>query len=133
MQNDGGSAVIPGRAANPESRDSGSGACAPSRNDSVSEWTDGKIPQPQIRKAAFFPDPEQRPVQRRPQQIVALADGDADALAEIAALDKGAARERAAFGRIGAVDPERQRDRVAEDEIDLASPQGKPQRIVIGI
>src|SRR2546429_5863407 len=128
MQNGGFSAVIPGRcaASNPESRDSGSG---PSDHPGMtpSKRTDGKIPQPQIRKAAFFPDPEQRPVQRRPQQIIALADGDADALAEIAALDKGPARERAAFGGIGAVDPERQRDRVAEDEIDLAPPQCEPQ------
>src|SRR5216117_3952994 len=74
---------------------------------------DRKIPQPQVGEAAFFPNPEQRPVQRRSQQIVALADGDADALAEIAALDKGPARERAAVARIGAVDPERQRARVA--------------------
>src|SRR5215204_112756 len=65
--------------------------------EAASKRTNGKIPQPQIGEAAFFPDPEQRPVQRRPQQIVALADGDADALAEIAALDKGPARERAAF------------------------------------
>src|SRR5205814_7059520 len=123
----------PGRSANPESRDSGSGACAPSRNDTVSKRADGKIPQPQIREAAFFPDPEQRPVQRRPQQIVALTDGDADALAEKAAFDKRPARERAAFGRIGAVDPERQRDRIAEDEVDLAPPKRQPQRVVIGI
>src|ERR1700752_355707 len=94
---------------------------------------DGKIPQPQIGEAAFFPYPEQRPIQRLPQQIVALADGDADAFAEIAALDERAAREGAAFPRIGTVAPERQRDRVAEDEIDLAPPQRQPQRIVIGV
>src|SRR5438034_6203202 len=88
---------------------------------------DGKIAQPQIGVAAFFPDPEQRPVQRLPQQIVAFANRDADALAEIAALDEWPAGERAAIGRIGAVDPERQRDRVAEDEIDLAPPQRQPQ------
>src|SRR5258705_8923482 len=97
MQNDG-EAVIPGRcaASNPESRDSGSG---PSDHPGMTalERTDGKIPQPQISEAAFFPNPKQRPVQRRPQQIVALADGDADALAEKTALDEGAARERAAF------------------------------------
>src|ERR1700733_4708701 len=81
-----------------------------------------KIAQPQIGVAAFFPEPEQRPVQRLAQQIIALAHGDADAFAEIAALDKRAARERAAFGRISAVDPERQRDRIAEDEVDLAAP-----------
>src|SRR5216683_4987674 len=81
---------------------------------------DGKVAQPQIGIAAFFPEPEQRPVQRLPQQIVALADGDADALAEIAALDERPARERTAFAGISAVDPERQRDRIAKDEIDLA-------------
>src|SRR3954447_23031359 len=37
-----------------------------------SEWTDGKIAQPQIGIAALFPDPEQRPVQRLTQQVVAL-------------------------------------------------------------
>src|SRR5580658_4873352 len=86
-----------------------------------------KIAQPQIGVAAFFPDPEQRPVQRLPQQIVALAHGNADALAEIAALHERAAREGAAVARIGAVDPERQRYPVAENEIDLAAPQGQPQ------
>src|SRR6202790_4851470 len=94
---------------------------------SLLKRADVKVAQPQIRVAAFFPKPEQRPVQRLPQQIVALADGDADALAEIAALDKRSARERAALGGIGTVDPERQRDRVAEDEIDLATAQRQPQ------
>src|SRR5712671_6280997 len=59
--------------------------------------TDRKIAQPQIGVAALFPEPEQRPVERLPQQIIALAHGDADALAEIAALDEGPAGERAAF------------------------------------
>src|SRR3984893_11562298 len=80
---------------------------------------DGKIAQPQIGVAAFFPEPEQRPVQRLPQQVVALAHGDADALAEIGALDKRPAAERAAFAGIRAVDPERKRDRIAENEVDL--------------
>src|SRR5450631_249993 len=71
-----------------------------------SERTHRKIAQPQIGVAALFPDPEQRPVQSLPQQVVALAHGDADALAEIAAFDKRPAGERAAFARIGAVDPE---------------------------
>src|SRR3989442_4689689 len=115
MQNDGVSTVIPGRcaASNPESRDSGF-ASRPGMTGS--KRADGKIPQPQVGIAAFFPDPEQRPVQRRPQQVVALAHRDADALAEITALDKGPAREGAAFSRIDTVDPERQRERVAEDE-----------------
>src|SRR5437588_13088520 len=93
------------------------------RNDGWSERADRKIAQPQIGEAAFFPDPEQRPVQRLPQQVVALADSDGDAFAEIPALDERPAGERAALAGIGAVDPERQRDRVAEDEIDLAPPQ----------
>src|SRR6478609_4708471 len=122
-------------ASNPESRDSGTG---PSDHPGMtkyelSERPHGKIAQPQIGIAAFFPDPEQRPVQGLPQQVVALAHGDADALAEIAALDKWPARERAAVAGIGAVDPERQRDRIAEDEVDLASPQRQSQRVVIAV
>src|ERR1700728_4470404 len=101
LQNGNLTAVIPGRcnASNPESRDSGSGATAPARNDEAGnlERTDGKIAQPQVGVAAFFPDPEQRPVQRLPQQVVALAHGNPDALAEIAALDEGSAREGAAI------------------------------------
>src|ERR1700716_4242573 len=81
-----------------------------------------EIAQPQIGVAAFFPDPEQRPIQRLPQEVVALAHADADAFAEIAAFDERPAGERAAFARVRAVDPERQRDRVAENEIDLAAP-----------
>src|ERR1700742_5321527 len=85
-----------------------------------SERADRKIMQPQIGVAAFFPDPEQRPVQRLSQQVVALAHGDADALAEIAAFDEWAAGKGATIAGIGAVDPECQRNAVAEDEIDLA-------------
>src|ERR1700730_9374099 len=95
------------------------------------ERAHGKIAQPQIGVAALFPEPEQRPVQRLPQQIVTLAHRDADAFAEIAAFDERAAREGAAVAGIGTVDPERQRDRVAEDKIDLAAPQRLPQRLVI--
>src|ERR1700688_4248441 len=94
---------------------------------SLLKRADGKIAQPQIGVAAFFPEPEQRPVQRLPQQVVALAHGDADAFAEIAALDERAATEGAAVAGVGAVDPERQRDRVAENEIDFAAPQRQPQ------
>src|SRR5258708_40314810 len=79
-----------------------------------------KIMQPQIGVAAFFPDPEQRPVQGLPQQGVALAHRDADALAEISALDERTAGERAATTGISAVDREGQRDRIVEDEIDVA-------------
>src|SRR5438445_9743830 len=67
------------------------------RNDRMSKRADGKIAEPQIGVAAFFPEPEQRPVQRLPQQIIALADRNADALAEIAAFDEGPTREGAAF------------------------------------
>src|SRR3981081_3327626 len=59
--------------------------------------THRKIPQPQIGVAAFSPAPEQPPVQPLPQEVVALADGDADAFAEIAAFDERPAGERAAF------------------------------------
>src|SRR5207237_9027641 len=110
-----------------------SGANAPSRNDRAWDFlkrADGEIPQPQIGIAAFFPDAKQRPVQRLPQQVVALAHGDADALAEIAALDKRPARERAAFAGICAVDPERQRNRVAKTEVALTARQRRPQRVV---
>src|SRR6185312_13923546 len=88
-----------------------------------SKRADRKIAQPQVGVAALFPDPEQRPVQRLPEQIVALAHGNADALAEIAAFDKGAARKRAAILGGGAVDPERKREGVAEDVVDLAALQ----------
>src|SRR5258707_13505081 len=97
---------------------------------SLLKRADGKIAQPQIGVAAFFPEPEQRPVQRLPQQVVALAHRDPDALAEIPAFDERAAAEGAALARIGAVDPERQRDGVAENEIDFAAPQRLAQRVV---
>src|SRR5579859_186816 len=91
--------------------------CPPYR----SERAHREIAQPQIGVAAFFPDAKQRPVQRLPEQIVALAYRNADALAEIAALDERPAGEGAAIVRIGAIDPERQRNPVAEDEVDLAA------------
>src|SRR6201987_3930308 len=91
------------------------------RNLKLLERAHRKIAQPQIGVAAFFPDPEQRPVQRLAQEIVALAHRDADALAEIAALDERPAGEGAAFTRIRAVDPEGERDGVAEDQVDLAA------------
>src|SRR5689334_14091461 len=99
----------------------------------TSERAHREIAQPQLGGAAFFPDPEQRPVQRLPEQVVALAHGNPDAFAEIAALDERAAGEGAALGGVGAVDPERQRDAVAEDEVDLAAAEREPQRLVIRI
>src|SRR3954463_9008804 len=80
------------------------------------ERADGKIAQPQIGVAALFPNPEQRPVQRLAQQVVAFAHGYADAFAEKTALDERPAAEGAAIAGIGAVDPECQRNRIAEDE-----------------
>src|SRR3979490_3534657 len=115
-------AVIASEAKQSMWRQSKCGLLRCARNDGWSERADGKIAQPQIGEAAFFPDPEQRPVQRLPQEVVALAHADADAFAEIAAFDERPAGERAAFARVRAVDPERQRDRVAENEIDLAAP-----------
>src|SRR5215213_323714 len=97
------------------------------------ERTDGKIAQPQIGIAPLLPDAEQRPVQRLTQQVVALAYGDPDALAEKTTFDERAAGERAAFGGIGAIDPEGKRDPIAKDEIDLAPSERQPQRVVVGI
>src|SRR5690349_5261133 len=84
---------------------------------------DREISQPQVGEAALLPEPEQAPVDGEPQRVVAALDRDADALAEVAALEERAARERAAVARVGAVEPERQREAVAEQEIDLAPPQ----------
>src|SRR4051812_45289178 len=68
----------------------------PGMTDSL-ERADGEIAQPQIGVAAFFPQSEQRPVQRLPQQVVALADRDSDSLAEIPALDERTTAERTAL------------------------------------
>src|SRR5258708_7056236 len=72
----------------------------------ASKRADREIPQPQVGVAALFPEPEQRPVERLPQQVVVAADRDADAFAEETALQIGAAAEFAAVGRVGAVEPE---------------------------
>src|ERR1041385_4080154 len=96
-----------------------------------SERPDRKIPQHQIGVAALFPQAEQRPVQRLPQQVIALAYRNPDTLAEIAAFDERTAAEGAALGRIGAVDPERQRNGVAENKIDVAAAQRLPKRFIV--
>src|ERR1700746_750398 len=88
-----------------------------------------EIAQPQVRVAAFFPDSEQCPVQGLAEQVVALAHGNADALTEIAAFDKGAAGKDAAIAGVGAVDPERKRNRVAENEGDLPGEEARAARI----
>src|SRR5437762_13549012 len=98
-----------------------------------SERADRKITQPQIGEAALLPQPEQRPVERQAQGVVAAFDRDADALAEIPAFRERAADELAAIARVGAVEPECQPDSVAEQEIDLAPAQRLASRIGIGI
>src|SRR5262249_42224946 len=102
--------------------------CRPS-----SEWADRKIAQPQVGEAALLPNPEQRPVEREPQRVVAALYRDPDALAEITALRERAADEGAAIGGIGAVEPERQRDAVPEQQVDLAPAQRLARRIGAGI
>src|ERR1700758_4435779 len=84
-----------------------------------SKRADRKIPQPQIRETALLPVPKQGPVQSLPQQIIAALDRDADALAKIAAFQKGPATEYTAAGGIGTVEPESERDAVAEQQIDV--------------
>ena len=83
---------------------------------STSIRADREITQPQVGEAALLPQPEQRPVDRLAQQIVAAFDRDADALAEEAAFHIGPAAEHAAAGGVGAVEPERERDAVAEQQ-----------------
>src|SRR5512141_722699 len=82
---------------------------------------DREIAQPQIGEAAALPQPEQRPVERLPQQVVAALDRDADAFAEELALQERPAAEQAAIRRVGAVEPKGERNAVAEQEIDLAT------------
>src|ERR1700744_4723779 len=55
-----------------------------------SKWANGEIAQPKIGIAALLPLPEQCPIQRLAQQIVAAPHRDADALAEKTALQIGA-------------------------------------------
>src|SRR5262245_8524980 len=92
------------------------------------ERADRKIAQPQVGEAALVPDPEQRPIEREPHHVVAFAYRDADAAAEIAIVEIGAATEHAAVLRRGAVEPERQRDGVAEQQVDVAAPQREPRQ-----
>jgi hypothetical protein len=94
-----------------------------------SKRADREIAQPQIGKAASFPEPEQRIIQGQPHGIVAFLDGDADPFAEILALEERAAGERAAPAGIGTIDPERQCDAVAEDVVDFTAPQRISGRI----
>src|SRR3954471_5782257 len=91
--------------------------------DSGSKRADWEIAQPQIGEPALLPDPEQRPVERQPDRVIALSDRDADAFTEIAVVGVGAAAKGTAILGIRAVEPEGERDGVAEQEIDLAAPQ----------
>src|ERR1043166_9094601 len=101
----------------------GTAPCAVKRKSSAKRLkrADWKISEPQIRELALLPDPEQGVVQRQPDRIVAAFDRDADALAEVAAVEIGTAAERTAVLGIGAVEPERERDRVAEHQVDVAA------------
>src|SRR5690242_10181530 len=90
---------------------------------------DRKIAQPQIGKAALLPQTEERPVDGEPQRVVAALDRDADALAEVSALDERPAHERAAAAGIRAVEPEGEVERICEQEIDLAAPQRLARRV----
>src|SRR5215469_14415708 len=97
------------------------------------EWADRKISQPQIGKPALLPDPEQRPIQRQPHSVVALAHGDADPFTEEAAVDVRSTAEGAAILGVGAVEPEGERDRVPKQEVDVATPQSKPRHVRVWI
>src|SRR5467141_3857035 len=90
---------------------------------------DREIAQPQVGEAALVPDPEQRPIEREPHRLVAFLHGDADTLAEVAAVEIGAAPEGAAVLGIGAVEPERERNAVAEQEIDIAALEREPRHV----
>src|SRR6266478_958460 len=95
----------------------------------ISKGADREIPEPQIGEAALLPQPEQRPIEGKPQRIIAALDRDADALAEIAALGERSADEDAAIRRVGAVEPESERDAVAEQKIGLALAQSFTRRL----
>src|SRR4051794_31028040 len=90
---------------------------------SGSKRADREIAQPQIGETALLPDPEQRPVERQADRLIALSDRDADAFTEITVVGIGAAAKGTAILGIRAVEPEGKRDGVAEQEIDLAAPQ----------
>src|SRR5689334_16374559 len=98
-----------------------------------SKRADREISQPKLGKTAGLPDAEQRPVDGEAQGVVAVLDGDPDALAEIAAFDERPARKGAATGRTCAIEPERQCKAITEQEIHLAAPQRFASRFRIGI
>src|SRR3974390_1798494 len=100
------------------------------RNSKRADW---KIAQPQVGKLTLLPQPEQRPVECLPQQIVATADRDADALTEETAFGIGPAAEFAAAGGVGPVQPKGERDAVAEQKVNLAFLQRLTRRFLVGI
>src|SRR5262249_58374959 len=51
-----------------------------------SKRTDREIAQPQIGKTALLPDPEQRPIERQPDRVIALFDNNSDAFPAVAAV-----------------------------------------------
>src|SRR5262245_36133512 len=92
----------------------------------TSKRTDRESAQPQIGKTALLPDPEQCPIEGKPDCVITLFDGNSDAFAEVAAVDVRPATEGTATLGIGAVEPEGEGDRIAEQEIDVAAPQRQP-------
>src|ERR1700738_487120 len=98
-----------------------------------SERADGEIAEPKIGKMALLPYPEQRPVQSKPDRVVAFADRYADPFSEVAAVDVGSAAKCSAILGISSVDPECERDRVAEQEIDIAAAQSQPRHVGVRI
>src|SRR6266446_2097696 len=99
----------------------------------ISKGADREIPEPQIGEAALLPQPEQRPIEGKPQRIVAALDRDADTLAEIAALGERPADKDAAVRRIRAVEPERKHDAIAEQEVGLALAQPFARRLHVAV
>src|ERR1043165_1090312 len=89
----------------------------------MSKRIDREIPQPEVGEAPLLPQPEERPVERQSQRVVAALDRDADALAEITAFGERAACEFAASTRVAAVEPERKPEAIAEQQIHLAASQ----------
>ena len=100
----------------------------PARNDDAQNGLIGKYRSHRVGEAALLPEPEQRPVERLAQRVVAALDRDADAFAEIAALGERTADEFAAAGGVGPVEPEGERDAVAEQQVGLALAQRLARR-----
>src|SRR5688572_14731890 len=103
------------------------------RFSTCSEWADRKIAKPQVGEAALLPDPEQRPVEAEPHDVIAFLDRDPDALSEVAAVEIGPATEGATVLRIGAVEPESERYSIPEQQVDVAAPEREPGHLVVRI